>query len=131
MPRGLDETGGEEGMSIPESFLVGHHGESEPSQAFDWSAVDGAVAPDPTEQADSVQEHQQTAMLRLVMAKCLAIIKQGATRDTAWARIHILAHALKMSGCKTQRELATKLGLTPARVCQQLNAVARSLDGKH
>ena len=67
----------------------------------------------------------------------LTIAKAQAVRETlefltggdayqAGARAHLLAWILGCSPCKTQVELAQRIGRTPARVCQMLRTFKRA-----
>lgn len=68
----------------------------------------------------------------------LAAVRLAATRETlqtitadadakqAGTKAHLLAFILGASPCKTQKELAGKLGVTPGRVCQMVRVLNRS-----
>lgn len=118
-------------MSIPESFLVGHHGEATPSQPFDWERIPGALAPDTEQPADSVLECDARLARRMAADKILEILLKESSPKKAWQRAHVLQYSLKLSGLRTQREVALMLKVTPARVNQILNFVGNALDGKH
>lgn len=50
----------------------------------------------------------------------LRLITTGADARKAGVKAHLLAFVLGCSPCKTQKELAAKLGRSPARCCQML-----------
>jgi DNA-binding MarR family transcriptional regulator len=56
----------------------------------------------------------------------LRTIIADADAKQAGTKAHLLAFILGASPCKTQKELAAKLGITPGRVCQMLRVLNRA-----
>jgi len=91
---------------------------------FDFDSLDKETEP---EGVDSVADARLCFDRRQAVSAVLEILTHDATPKQAGQRAFILAHALKLGTCKTQRELAGQLGITPGRVSQLLNTVRRAL----
>ena len=50
-----------------------------------------------------------------VLAECLM---EARTPKTAWHKVHVFAHLMLKSGCKTDSELAAKLNISAGRLSQ-------------
>jgi hypothetical protein len=74
-------------------------------------------------QPDSIDEAHVALDRRQAAAAILEILTRGATVKQAGQRAFILSHALRLGTCRTQRELAARLRLTPGRVSQLLNTL--------
>jgi len=72
----------------------------------------------------------------------LAAVQLATIRDTlklvtlgdvqeAGRRAHLLAFVMGCSPCETQKALAARLGVTPARVCQMLAIFKRAYGKSH
>jgi hypothetical protein len=68
--------------------------------------------------SDSVLESRLDFDRRHATAALLELLTTNATPREAGQRAFLLAHRLKLSGCKTKRELADRMGLTEGRVSQ-------------
>lgn len=111
--------------------LVGKHTPPEPNQAFDWSAVPGALKPETEQPPDSVQELESKLVRRLAAEGILKILLKKSSPKKCWERAHVLQHVLKLSGLRTQVEIAKMLKVSPPRVSEIRNFVSSALDGKH
>jgi hypothetical protein len=58
--------------------------------------------------------------------EALQLITADANASQAGTKAHLLAFIMGCSPCKTQKDLAAKLGRTPARVCQMLATFKRA-----
>jgi DNA-binding MarR family transcriptional regulator len=65
------------------------------------------------------------AAIRLQAAQdTLRLVAAGDARE-AGRRAHLMAFVLGCSPCATQKDLAARLGVTPARVCQMVRTFKR------
>ena len=88
-----------------------------PSVPFDYDAVDGLPAPDP---------HNDRTQIRIeALRNLLGFLTTGADAAACGQRVHLIAFMFKLGECRTQRELAIRLGLTPGRISQALNNLRR------
>jgi len=71
--------------------------------------------------AEEESRLRREVTLRLV--QFLAAHKAGT--EQVGRRVVLLSYLLHVCDCKTQRDLAKRLGVTPARVSQALNAIKR------
>jgi DNA-binding MarR family transcriptional regulator len=58
--------------------------------------------------------------------EALQLITADADARQAGTKAHLVAFILACSPCKTQKDLAARLGVTPGRVCQMLRVLNRS-----
>jgi DNA-binding MarR family transcriptional regulator len=73
------------------------------------------------------QAQAALALVRLAAAReVLVIVTKDANARQAGTKVHLLAFAMGCSPCKTQKELARRLGVTPGRACQMLRVLNRS-----
>lgn len=95
------------------------NGQIVPSVPFDFDAIDGLPAANP---------HDDRAQIRIeALRNLLGFLTSGADATACGQRVHLIAYMIKQSECRTQRELAKRLGLTPGRISQALNEVRREL----
>ena len=92
---------------------------------FDYAAVDGEAEADAP---DSVTDAKLAFDRRQAAAAILEILVADATPLLAGQRAFLLAHKLKLSGCKTSRQLAARMGITEGRVSQIAKAFNAHLD---
>ncbi len=118
-------------MTSDTPYLVGKHTADAPSQAFDWASIPGALKPETAQPPDSVQELESKLVRRTAADGILKILLKKSSPKKCWARAHALQYALRLSGLKTQREVAKMLKVTPSSVNQTLNFVTEALAGKH
>jgi hypothetical protein len=84
---------------------------------FDFAALD----PQPEALlADEVKRIRLETIVQL-----LRMLDRGRDATIVGRRLIFLAFLVKASQCKTQRELARRLNISPSRVSQKLNAVKR------
>jgi hypothetical protein len=85
--------------------------------SFDYDKID-----DPDEAGDVA------AIRREVIVRTLQFLTgQRATAKRAGQRAILLAHLVRVGDCKTQRELARRLGLSPAAISKKVNALRKDL----
>lgn len=83
---------------------------------------------EPAADSDSVAESQALQSRRQAAGVILAIIHaHNSSPRSAGIRSYVLAHALRMGTCRTQRDLARKLGVSPGRISQILKLIVRQL----
>lgn len=88
----------------------GENGQPVLVTAFDFDALQGDLA-----------ESEQVRLWADGALAMLAMINAGSSVERAGRRARLIAFFLGRSVCKTQKELAGKLGITPAATSQQLN----------
>ena len=109
-------------------FKKPHHGSDlsfEDGQPVAVAPFDYPDEPDEAQptQPNSIDEAHVALDRRQAAAVILEILTRGATVKQAGQRAFILSHALRLGTCRTQRELAARLRLTPGRVSQLLNTL--------
>jgi len=76
---------------------------------------------------DTSDTEQRAFEYRRVLSVVIELITRKATPKRCGQRAFAVAHALRLGTCRTQRDLAKKLRVTPGRVSQILNEVKREL----
>ena len=106
-------------MNPSASIALDDSGQRVLSAGFDFDSLDA--------EADGVLCAADEARLRREVTLRLIQFLAGrkASAKQAGQRVLILSFLLHVSDCKTQRALAKRLGVTPARVCQALNEAKR------
>ena len=95
--------------------------DAKPIQAVEFLYPDEPATAEPTAEDDTAE---RTAFdRRQAAAAILEILTTGATVRQAGQRAFVLAYSLKLSPCRTQKELAGQLRISPGRVSQILNDV--------
>ena len=87
---------------------------------FDYPDEPDGAQPTPP---NSIDEAHVALNRRQAAGVILGILTHGATVKQAGQRAFVLSHALRLGTCRTQRELAARLHLTPGRVSQLLNTL--------
>jgi DNA-binding MarR family transcriptional regulator len=65
-----------------------------------------------------------TAIRLASVTEALELLTVGDVQE-AGRRAHLLAFVMGCSPCTTQKDLAARLGVTPARICQMLRVFNR------
>lgn len=78
--------------------------------------------------AELMLEEASRADRRKVAREILEVIISARNAKQAGQRAFCLAHALKLSGVRTQKDLARRMKLTPTRVCQILHFAKSEYD---
>jgi hypothetical protein len=63
-----------------------------------------------------------------IILKLVAFLTNGRTYEQAGQLAFVLAFVLKLPVCRTQSDLAAKLGMTQGRVSQLINEIGKSFD---
>ena len=104
---------------MPSPSEINFDDDSQPVGTVDFDF--GAVEREPEAAA-----HEEAARMRQeTTLRLLQFLTTKATAKQAGQRLHMLAFLLHASDCRTQRDLARRLRLTPGRVSQALNSAKR------
>ena len=87
---------------------------------FDFDSVDGET--EPTRDADEETRIRQETIVHL-----LRYLSSGRNARLTGRKVHLLAYICKVSDCKSQKELAKRLRVSPAAVSKQVNSLRRGL----
>lgn len=79
----------------------------------------------PRDEADDDDDEQRSR--RQTLMRLLQFLATDASAKKTGQRVLLLSHLLGVSGCRTQRALARRMGLTPGRVSQALNICRREM----
>ena len=88
---------------------------------FDFDAVDGETAQ--TLEADA----EEIRIKREAIVAFLRYLASGRNAKLTGRKVHLLAYICGLSACKSQKELAKRLRVTPAAVSMQLNSLRQGM----
>jgi DNA-directed RNA polymerase specialized sigma24 family protein len=109
----------------PGATAFDDHGK--PVQAVGFVYPADEPEPEPPDAVDGAAAARTAFDRRRAAAAIIEILIAGTTMKQAGQRAFVLAYVLKLCPCRTQKELAKRLGVTPGRVSQILNAVKRAI----
>lgn len=100
-------------MNHSDPIAFDDHGQLIAAVGFDFDALTGG----------DIQDDERTKIFADGALAMLALVNAGNTPQRAGRRARMIAFFLGVSDCKSQSELAGKLGMTAPAVSQQLNSL--------
>lgn len=79
---------------------------------------------------EAIREDEEKAIRLETISNTIRFLSQNATGRQVGRRVMLIAYLLGQGGCKTQRDLAHRLGVSEGRVSKAVKSARQFLSGK-